>query len=148
MKPYTVKLETLKIQNLIGKPLNIPLLRVIFHKLIGLAEMKTVMREIDEITKDLKTPYASLTDFRELNLSQFFEKIFTFGMEKSYNSVFSVSNPAEISFIIITEETTDSEIFKARLIDINENNAQGKTKYNYIFIENEREMQQYAKTLM
>ncbi len=122
-------------------------LNVVMSGKPGLGDIRSMMKDIDEKTKDWGE-YISITDFRELQISDFLQNVILMGMEKTYKSVLSVTNSAILSFVILRDDDGGANYLKKSLEDINKQEGIKEYNYRYIFVKNPEEIIEIAKKLL
>lgn len=132
-KNTSVVLDQLEFVSRDGENQSVSSCNVRISGIPGIGEIRKLMNEIDEITKNLKEDYVAITDLRGLKIAKFLQMIILYGMEKTYKSILSVSNPAKLSFVIIPHEQKESKLLQKSLEEINENESDEDYKYEYIF---------------
>lgn len=123
------------------------ILNVVMSGKPGLGDIRLMMKDIDEKTKDWGE-YISITDFRELKISEFLQNVILIGMEKTYKSVLSVTNPAKLSFVILKDTQGGANYLKKSLEEINKHETSQNYQYRYIFVKDPEEIVIIAKKIL
>lgn len=124
-----------------------PLLEVEISGSPNIGKVSEIMKEIQSVTSDITEEYISVTDFRRLDISNFFRKILFSGMEVAYKYLLSVDNPAVLSFVVLPAGQQMSTAMKEKLETIN-SAEEHPQKYNYVFVSDPKVIPEIAAKIL
>ena len=117
---YSVKVSKIHLpRTQSGGVKDMPKLEVVVKGTPGIAEVVSLMSEINKIAKTIEGEYISVTDLTELNINQFFRTVILRGMEAVYKTVLSVRNPARLSFVALGNNPKDATMTSDTIKSIN-----------------------------
>jgi hypothetical protein len=122
-----------------SKKVKYPLLRIKISGDPSLSMFIKMMRSIESFTEDFEKEYISLTDFTELVPNKVTESLLSISSNRYLRTVLFVSNKAQISFVLIGENSKLS-VLKKKLMDVNNKEKELDYSYDYHFIEKESDI--------
>ncbi len=124
-----------------------PLMRIKIFGKLGIADVKPIMDAIREAVKKMDKDYISITNLRDLDINKTLQSMIFFGMEKFYNKMLSVENPAKYSFVLVDgEDRLQKTVSTLESINKNRGNISDPV-YNYLFISNYEQMSELLGVL-